>query len=129
MSTSSLPPPQACVNHVCQRCGAPAPAPCRSCASCRPAAAPRDGRPLLASLGQCLAAPPPASPTALGRKLRALRLDHGLSIKRLAALAAVSQCSVARAEAGVTVSPRPWVLAALATALGVSPQALTEGGA
>ena len=59
----------------------------------------------------------------LPSRLRAIRRDRGLSLKRLAELASVSKLTVIRIEAGRT-SPRRETLGKLAQALGVLPEDL-----
>lgn len=58
-------------------------------------------------------------------QIRSWRQFRALSQSELSALAGLSVATVSRAEAGVR-PPRPRVLRALAQALGVAPEDLTE---
>ena len=60
----------------------------------------------------------------VGRRLRELRTERGLSVPELAALVGMSRGTLGKLERGLH-APRPETVAALATALGVPASALT----
>lgn len=61
---------------------------------------------------------------SLGRTIRALRLSAGLTLEALAIRAGVCRATLTGLEAGTNTNPRIATLSAIASSLGVTPQAL-----
>jgi len=93
-----------------------------------------DLREQLSARTAALATPPrprggksdPVRPSAFGLRLKALRQARRLSIRRTAALAAISDAYLSRLERGIVSPPSPSTIARLEAVLHAEPDELTE---